>query len=151
MVKWSAVCRFQSGKRWERTVAPSVGSPAQLRARFEGFEANLPIFVIDDLVYLPRLTSGSSPRKGAPSASASLTSGRLFGRGTKRSAASIAADGEAEGPSSPSPFRPETPSPSQKAPVSAAAPFPMMSDASQTTQDATPPIRSSSRTGKQRA
>jgi hypothetical protein len=148
MVKWTVVCCFQKGKHWERTIAPSVGSPAQMRARFEGFEANLPVFIIDDLVYLPCFSTGSSPRKGASSSSSSLSSGRLFGHGTKRSAASVVADG----PSTPSRIRTDTPSSSQQPPESAAALSSTVSDTScSSTQDAALSTRTSSHAGKQRA
>lgn len=107
IVKWSALCRFPQTKRWENTQAPAVGSPAQIRRRFEGCEGGCPIFSIEELVYLPKPNTRASPRKGAATSSPGpLTPpGRLFGRGKKRSAAAVEADAGSEGPSTPTPKR----------------------------------------------
>ena len=107
IVKWSALCCFPGTKRWENTQAPAVGSPAQIRGRFEGCDGGCPIFSIEELVYLPKPNTRASPRKGAATSSPGpLTPpGRLFGRGKKRSAAAVEADAGSEGPSTPSPKR----------------------------------------------
>jgi len=100
VVKWSAVCRFPSTKRWENTVPPTIGTPASVRARYEGHEGGKPIFTIEDLTYLPKLLR-ASPRKATSASSGTPTTpSRLF-KGKKRSRSGDCS----EGPSTPSPKR----------------------------------------------
>ncbi|KAF8287352.1 hypothetical protein DL93DRAFT_2234571, partial [Clavulina sp. PMI_390] len=90
--------------------------PASVRARYDGHLGGKPIFVIEDLTYLPKLLrAGASPRKGNNSSGPSTpsTPTRLFG-GKKRP--SSAADAEGEGPSTPSPKRIRTREPVVEAP-----------------------------------
>jgi hypothetical protein len=98
IVKWSAVCRFPSTKRWENTVPPTVGTPASVRARYEGHQGGKPIFIIEDLTYLPKLLR-TSPRKATSGPSTPTTPSRLF-KGKK-----CLANSDSEGPSTPSPKR----------------------------------------------
>jgi len=90
IVKWSAVCRFPSTKWWENTVPPTIGTPASVRARYEGHQGGKPIFTIQDLTYLPKLLC-TSPRKATSGPSTPTTPSHLF-KGKKRSADSDRTD-----------------------------------------------------------
>lgn len=72
----------------EHTVPPSIGSPASVRAKYDGHEGGNPIFIIEELTYLPKLLR-SSPRKSMSTSPSSTptTPSRLFGKGKKRTAA----------------------------------------------------------------
>jgi hypothetical protein len=125
IVKWTAVCRFPPTKRWEHTVPPTIGSPASVRAKYDGHEGGKPIFIIEELTYLPKLLR-SSPRKSTSTSPSSTptTPSRLFGKGKKRTAAAADAGGNGSDPSGPSPKRPriedETPTVPPPGPTDAA-------------------------------
>jgi len=125
VVKWTAVCRFPSTKRWEHTVPPAISTPASVRAKYDGHEGGKPIFIIEELTYLPKLLR-SSPRKStsASPSSAPAVPNRLFGRGKKRTAAPDSTDEKQSGLSEPSPkrvrFEDNTPSESPCDPTSTA-------------------------------
>lgn len=136
-MRWLAICRFPDTKRWSNTTPPAIGSGAQIRGRFGGLEDGKPVFLIDDLTYLPKTSTRGSPRKSSDTPTSTPT--KLFGR---KKRARTEADGMGEGPSTPSPTKraraepdgegegPSSPSPSKRPRRNAARPPSIPRDAS---------------------